>query len=299
MTTGTLEAENDSIVIHFDTEGKRINAYTLASTLVAIADAAKAANDTINPGYEVEIVIEAIGPGSFRTKIRALYRKNRSLFSHQIALAIIVNIVSTFIYERAFQDKTGVTVQVNTDEVIIQNGNEKIVVPRTVYDATRKVEKDPRFTNAIGRTLHAISSDPEVKGLGFVKDMADPKPEFIIPRTTLALAAVAPAPEPDQRVVNEIVDLQIIKAILERGPRKWEFMWRGVRISAPIIHEDFYNSFDARRITIAPGDILRARLVITQRRDTKTGIYSNEAYVVTEIFDHVPRLKQSELPKMD
>ena len=231
MTTGTLEAENDSIVIHFDTEGKRINAYTLASTLVAIADAAKAANDTINPGYEVEIVIEAIGPGSFRTKIRALYRKNRSLFSHQIALAIIVNIVSTFIYERAFQDKTGVTVQVNTDEVIIQNGNEKIVVPRTVYDATRKVEKDPRFTNAIGRTLHAISSDPEVKGLGFVKDMADPKPEFIIPRTTLAQAAVAPAPEPDQRVVNEIVDLQIIKAILERGPRKWEFMWRGVRIS--------------------------------------------------------------------
>ncbi|HTJ79716.1 MAG TPA: hypothetical protein VL357_12035 [Rariglobus sp.] len=299
MITDALDAADDSIVIHFDTEGKRINAYTLASTLVAIADAAKAANDTINPGYEVEIVIEAIGPGSFRTKIRAVYRKNRSLFSHQIALAIIVNIVSTFIYERAFQDKSGVTIQVNTDEVIIQNGNEKIVVPRTVYDATRKVEKDPRFTNAIGRTLNAISSDPDVKGLGFVKDMADPKPEFIIPRATLALAAVAPAPEPDQRIVTEIVDLQIIKAILERGPRKWEFMWRGVRISAPITHEDFYNSFDAHRITIAPGDILKARLMITQRRDTKTGIYANEAYVVTEIFDHVPRLKQSELPEID
>ena len=90
----------DSVVLHFDTEGHRINAYTLASTLVSLADAAKAANSALNPGYEVEIVVESLGTGSFRAKIRALYRKNRNLFSKEVVVALVVGIIGNYIYER-------------------------------------------------------------------------------------------------------------------------------------------------------------------------------------------------------
>ena len=58
----------DCVILHFETEGQQINAYTLASTLVSIADAAKAANSQLNPGYEVEIVVETLGAGSFSGK---------------------------------------------------------------------------------------------------------------------------------------------------------------------------------------------------------------------------------------
>ncbi len=51
----------NSIVLHFDTEDTRINAYTFASTLVALADAAKAANTSVNPGCEIEVVVEVHG----------------------------------------------------------------------------------------------------------------------------------------------------------------------------------------------------------------------------------------------
>ena len=37
-----------SIVLHFDIEDARINAYTVASTRVALADAAKAANASVD-----------------------------------------------------------------------------------------------------------------------------------------------------------------------------------------------------------------------------------------------------------
>lgn len=60
-------------VIYFGGKPARINAYTLASSLVSIADAVKAANTLINPGYEVEVVVEAFGEGSFKAKIRTLY----------------------------------------------------------------------------------------------------------------------------------------------------------------------------------------------------------------------------------
>ena len=62
----------NSFVIHFVTENRRINAYTLASTLVGLADAAKAANASVNPGHNIEIVVEALGSGSFRAKISAV-----------------------------------------------------------------------------------------------------------------------------------------------------------------------------------------------------------------------------------
>lgn len=59
----------NSVVIHFDTDDTRINPCTLASTLVGLADAAKAANATLNAGCEIEIIVEALGPGSFRALI--------------------------------------------------------------------------------------------------------------------------------------------------------------------------------------------------------------------------------------
>jgi hypothetical protein len=69
------------------------------------------------------------------------------------------------------------------------------------------------------------------------------------------------ANDPETRVVFEQCDLQIVKAILERSTRKWEFMWRGVKISAPVLDAQFYEQFFAHDITIAPGDELNFRLL--------------------------------------
>ncbi|MFW5454624.1 hypothetical protein [Thioalkalivibrio sulfidiphilus] len=147
----------ESVVLHFKTEGHRINAYTLASTLVSIADAAKAANSTLNAGYDVEITVEAVGPGSFRAKITALYKNSKNLFSSQLVAGVIIGVLANYIYERTLAIEDGVTIQVNTDEVIIEKGDERIVVPRRVYDATRQVENNPQFKQAIVKT-YMVSS---------------------------------------------------------------------------------------------------------------------------------------------
>src|SRR5258708_38441930 len=68
MTVGTFE---DSFVIHFGTELPRVNAYTLPTTPVNRADAANAA---IYPGYDIEVVVAALGSGSFRTTVRAVHQ---------------------------------------------------------------------------------------------------------------------------------------------------------------------------------------------------------------------------------
>ncbi len=282
----------DSVVLYFDTSNTRINAYTLASTLVSIADAAKAANSSINAGHDIEIVVEAIGEGSFKAKISAIYNDSKNIFSSQIVVGVVIGLLSNYIYERVFSVDDSIKVVINSDEVVIEKGDERIVVPRNVYEATREAEKNPKFVQAIERTFQTIEKDPDIKGFGLSDSMDTGKPTVILPRENIILASGEVHEVEGVRVVPEIVELQILKAILERGKRKWEFMWRGIKISAPIISQSFYNEFFNHSITIAPGDSLEVKLEIKQVRDEDTGIYVNKSYQIVEVYNHIPRLKQ-------
>jgi hypothetical protein len=72
-------------------------------------------------------------------------------------------------------------------------------------------------------------------------------------------------------------------------------MWHGVKISAPVLDPTFYTRFRAHVITIAPGDLLKARLAIKQALDPQNGIYSNVSYEVPEVYEHIRRMQQTEL----
>jgi len=283
----------DAVVLYFDTSNTTINAYTLASTLVSISDAAKAANSSVNAGHNIEVVVEALGEGSFKAKISAVYAQSKNIFSSQVVAGVIIGLLSNYIYERVFSLDDSIKVEINTNEVIIEKGDERIVVPRNVYDATREAEKNPKFVQSIERTFQAIENDPAIKGFGFAESMESGKPEVMMSRESMILASGEVDVIEGVRVVPEVVELQILKAILERGRRKWEFMWRGIKISAPITSQGFYDEFFNHDITIAPGDSLEVRLEIKQVRNEDTGIYVNKSYAVADVYKHIPRLKQA------
>lgn len=289
----------DALVLHFSTDDKRINAYTLASTLVALADAAKAANATLNTGCEIEVVVEALAPGSFRALIRTIYTNSRNLLANQIVFSLVLGVLGNYIYERTLSASNDVSVEIKTDEVIIEKGNERLVVPRNVYDATRRAEKNPQFVKSMNRTFEAVASDEKVKSFGLVAKMDSPAPAILIPHSTLATLASQTTEGPDTRTINEQAELQIVKAILEKTKRRWGFVWRGVTISAPVLHDQFYADFFAHAITIAPGDTLKVTLAIKQVRDSETGIYKNTGYEVVEVHDHIPRIRQVSLMDTD
>ncbi len=287
-----ISSIENTVVIHFDTDDTRINAYTFASTLIALADAAKAANASLNPGSSIEVVVEALGPGSFRAQIRALYSKAKNLFSTQVIAGLVVGVIGNYIYERTLAVDDKVVVEVKTDEVIIQRGQDRLVVPRQIYDATRLVERNPQFVKSMNKSFEAMAADDQIKGIGLVSAMREPPPSIPISRETLIKLATTHSDDPDARVVTEEAELQIVRAILTKSNRRWEFVWRGVTIAAPVLHEWFYREFFAHKITIAPGDTLRVTLAIRQSRDPETGIYTNVGYEILEVHEHVPRVRQ-------
>jgi hypothetical protein len=208
---------------------------------------------------------------------------------------IILGIITNFIYERTLSVHQDLRVDVQTDEVVVEHGNERIVIPRKVYDGTRIAEKNPQFVGAIGRTMESLSNDQHVTGMAFVPHMDSPVPDIVIPRDVFPQIVPSIRDEGNTRLIEENCDLQIVKAILVRERRKWEFRWRGVKISAPVLDQQFYTEFFAHNIKIAPGDELKVRLLIRQTKDEETGIYANVGYDVVKVFEHIPRVQQTQL----
>ena len=294
MATIDLRGIEDTIILHFRKEGARINAYTLASALVALADAIKEANSVINMGYSVEVVVEGLNDGSFRVRIRTLCRSLRNLFSKENAKVILLAVLATYIYEKTLAPEEEIVVNVDDKYVVIEHGNDRIIVSRDVYEEKEKVKNRAKFQEDVGKAFHVIKRDPQITSFSLDRgpDPKDHLPE--IPREDFDKIALSPEEEEDEKVVTEVADLQIIKAILKESRRKWEFSWRGVKISAPVIDKRFYGDFFAHRITIAPGDKLEVVLKIYQKRDPQTGVYTNSKYEVIEVREHHPKTQRQQ-----
>lgn len=295
MQVVDIREYEEEFVLHFGGERKKINAYTLASSLVSLADAIKEANSIINPGYEVEVLVEAFGEGSFRAKVKTAYKGLQNLFNSNRLEAIAIGIITSFIYQHTLAPDTDVKVIVDETQVIIQQGDKQIIVPKTVYEAQKEVEKSEKFRKSVSKTFEAVEKDKNITSFGFTKNIDDETPDILIPRKYFPLLAQPTEPDEPQREIKEVAELQIKRAILERTKRKWEFIWRGIKISAPVLCEHFYDDFFSHKITVAPGDSLEAVLKIYQSRDEDTGIYTNSKYEVTLVNKHIPRNTQPDL----
>ena len=218
--------------------------------------------------------------------------KTQNLFSNEAVKAIVYGIISTHIYETAIKTDIPPTITVSPEMVIIESGKNKIIVPRNVYEAKKQLEKSDRFNSAIGQVFHGALSDPSISGIGLKTDMGKTPPLIYVPREKFAIFDARRIEEEGVREIVEFANLEISRAILSRGNRKWEFFWRGIKISAPVLDSRFYDQFFAHEITIAPGDGLRVALRIVQRQDPDTGIFINERYEVIEVHEHLPRMLQ-------
>lgn len=293
MTTLEVRREIDRFVLYFDTPKHEVNAYALAGALVGLADAVREANAVVNPGHVVEVVVEALSDGSFKATVRTVYTKAKNLFSHTAVQAIIYGIISTHIYEKGIKTDAPPKITVTEDLVTIEIGKDKIIVPKNVYEAKRQLEKSERFNNAIGKMFDAAASDPDVKGVAVSEDQGDNDPPLVVPREMFAAFQRETEVDESTREIVEITHVEINRAIMERGRRRWEFFWRGIKIAAPILDERFFDKFFAHEITIAPGDSLHVALHIIQEKNKDTGIFVNARYEITEVYEHVPRLRQT------
>jgi hypothetical protein len=295
MTEIAISDITDELVLYFDTKEKSVNAYTLASALIALADAAKEANKLINPGYEVEVMVAALVDGSFKAVVRTVFKELNNLFSYESVRKNILSLIAAMIYDKYFAQKPDIRVTVSPESVMLSSECERIIIPKEIFNAKELLKKSKRVNSKIDAIALSSLKDEKISGIGF----SSPRktvPDVVIARDEIEKTFIEFHIDEDDVHENiELTTVEILRAILEKSDRLWEFVWFGNAISAPVNDELFYKNFRDHRITIAPGDKFNVRLKVTQRKDKNSGIYINSKYEIIEVIKHIPRVQDSSL----
>ena len=81
MAVLEITGDTDRFVLYFQTQKHEVNAYALAAAITGLANAIKAANNVINPGYQVEVLVESLPDGSFQTVIKTVLNSAKNIYS--------------------------------------------------------------------------------------------------------------------------------------------------------------------------------------------------------------------------
>src|SRR5579875_1480236 len=243
----------DEFVLHFGGRPNEVDAYTFSNSIVALSEALQEINRQVYPEFGVQIFIEGVGPGSFRAKLKTATKSLGGLFKRH-SPSLLVNILAAIIYTRYIagyvEVPTETKIIITEDSVIFEGGHDKIIVSKNVWDQKERLRDKAAVERQVARAFAAMENDPSITNFGLSAHLDDAEPVGVVPRERFAVLA-APAdekPADGRRYRDEQTTLTVLKAIFQQTPRKWEFVWQGVRISAPIRDQEFFEKLAAREI---------------------------------------------------
>jgi hypothetical protein len=296
MQTINLTAIGDEFVFHYGGQLNQINADTLANSLLDFSEAFKEINRVVNPEFEIEIYVDALGGGSFRARIKTVNKRISTLFEG-IPKTIIVGLFTAFLYDKIFTDQ--IQVIVNDDHYLVQNKEQQIILPIEAYEYKEKIAENTEVERRVSKAFKALNADANVTEFGIAKNLDDNAPLVTFPRENFFILSEireAIVPEERQRTKEEKANLLIIRAIFERGNRKWEFVWKeGVKFSAPILDHEFYDKLVSHEYVIGIGDTLQVIVRIHQAKEEISNIWINESYEILKVLGHTPGPHQKKM----
>lgn len=288
--------DSDGFVLHFGGRPNEVDTYTFAHALVAFSDAFREINSQANPHLNIELRLEAVGPGSFRGKVKGVSKGIANALKWGATNAVFP-LLMAFIYDHYVDDDT-FEIEVTEEYVVIQQGRDRIIVPREAYNTSRSLPSPERVHEQINRAIDAVDDDPSVESFGLTSHLNDEKPMVDLPRENWGIIRGyrERRTETDtERRVSEEAALSIIKIVFSKSRRKWEFVWRGVKVSAFIEDPIFMADLMQGKYKVGNGDSIRCVLNIDQKWSDEHQVWLNTGYSVEKVLEFAPRSQNRDI----
>jgi len=291
-----LENYNSNLVLHYGGKSKAIEAKTFAASIYDLVTALEEISYISNPGYQLVVDIETFSPGSFRPKIRLEWKPIFSAAKQYLpeknqTLPILLAVLALFNCGGNEEQ----TIVKNNEQVVIINGDVHVEMNADTFDQANKMQTNKNIRKSISRHFQTIDQNPEVENFGITDTLESEDYGFFVDRPQFAgftsLDEVESADDPREIVVQN-AELKLIKVVLERGLRKWEFVWKGHKISAPILDDKFWQKIENRTIEISQGDTIEVDLRIAREFDPIAKVHINESYEVLRVLEYKKAYKQ-------
>ena len=289
-TVDVRKFEGESIVVHFGGQLTSVDAYTFANSLISFADTVRLINAQINPSQDIDVRLDAVGPGSFKAVIKQVKKGLASLFTS--APQNVFWIIAALYIENSLEGTS--TITVSRDTVTIQRGDERIIIPKDAFDGYKRIMEDTEVHQQVSRTFEAVERDEAIENFGLSPSLEDAEPLVQIPRKDFgALIRMPDVLRPDEekrRPRTHSATLIVLKPWINASEKKWSFEWNGVPVSAYVQDENFLQKVRSHQIRFGNGDALEVDMGVYEELDESRGVWINDksSYVIKAVHKFLP-----------
>lgn len=271
------------VTVKFDGQAHQVSIETFVQVLMSYTRIlqASASELDLSDGFKVNIV--ATEPGSLDVVLSLVSEGLSGLLSflgdNRDGLESIVVLAGGVLALRG--KLTGKSAARATredgDGVVIEADDSEVRVEKHIYN----VYADSNVGDAMGSMFETLDENPAIEGLEIKRDG---KTTFRAGRDEFAPLATAPILENDgeEHVLERVVSLTVVKPVLaESSSRKWEFIYRGEKITASISDTDFLSKLSQYRFGI--GTMMTVDIDILKKYSDKYRTMVNRRYMVTKV----------------
>ena len=279
--------------LKFDGQLHHIDANVLISSLIHTTSIIQEINRYLDTGKKIEIKVRALEKGSFLVHIELLETaldSFKSLFTKEnaeLAAGIITILVGLIEVKKFLKGRKPKSFEPQGDKTKIVNENGDVFI---IENATINIyEYSPIVKEALAQNFDAINNDPSITGFE-ITDKTE-KPIIRIEREDFSdLSLKSEEISNDERIIKEAATLNIVRLSFEES-LKWEFYYKGNKISARIKDPNFYELINKGE-SFAKGDVLEVELQINQKWDESVNTFVNKSYQINKIIRHILRNEQ-------
>lgn len=282
--------DTKTVTVKFGGQVESVDVNTFTRVLLDYAEVLRLSCKLEDPNAAINTNVRSVRPGCLEVDLSIITQGISDLFKDfPTSLQTVVNgitIASGFYGFKKFLGKHGKAVSSeksgeNETKVTAEDGH-SITVNGGV---TNLYINCPQASDAVNASFAALDNDPRIESVSISDESGV---TFSADRAEFSEIASSPSFESSkQKTIEEDAVLTVVKPVLERSTtRKWEFIWRGTKITANIIDKSFIDNLDRQSFSIGTG--MSVQLRIFQEFDDSLKAYINKRFEVISVVDVTP-----------
>lgn len=275
------------VTVKFDGQAHQVDIDTFVKVMLGYSRVLRASAEELGESDGLSINITATEVGSLDAVLSIFSSGLGGLFSaladNRDGLESVVILAGAVLgLRKKLGGKKNATSEEDEDgRVSINVDGSSFKVERNVYN----VYTNPRAESAMDSMFETLDDNPEISGLGI---SMDGEQNFSASREEFTELSTAPELvfEDTKNVVDKNVKLVVVRPVLaasEKRSRKWEFVYQGYNITAPITDEKFLSELYKYSFTV--GTVMTADVERTMRYESDYRTYVNKSYRVMHVLD--------------
>ena len=290
------QINGNNFKIKFDGQTHQVDAQILISSLIHTTTIIQELNKCLDTGKKISIKVNAPEKGSFLINIELLettFESIKGIFTKENILfvgGIISGLVALIELKKHLKGKFPKEIKNENDQTIIVNGdNNQFFINSKIYNI---YEHSSVINDALSQNFDTLDNDPAISAFEITDDKE--QPYVRVERSDFKdLSQKTEIIDENRKTIIENTQLHIVRLSFEEN-LKWDFYYRGNKISAKIADPNFQKLIDAGE-SFAKGDALEVELQINQFFDNSVNTYINKSYQVNRIIKHHSRSEQQKI----